>query len=307
MDSNKSEKETRGDLPCGWVRQVDIRETGHRVYCIVTNTGEILRSQRQLNQYLTDNSLGPVLLRGEASEISHTNDEAPNHDCDTEDVKVNNRVGTKKQKENVNPQTKNVPEVGGKEDDQEESNDEEELFKDELEYIRDVENFLKGTDLDLIPSPPTKGDGNCWYRAAADQASLHRLPVAPIDHQQMRLRVCDHLKSLPRQVKEDTINVVFVGKPRGLSDLAHRQRKPGQWVDNMGVMVLATAHFLGRNIHLIGYPPSGASCERGYSLTCIEGGEEGEAHPPLTIFYHDRHYQTLRPPSSTASQPQSNQ
>ena len=34
----------------------------------------------------------------------------------------------------------------------------------------------------------------------------------------------------PLQVKEDTINVVFVGKPRGLTDLAHRQRKPGQWV-----------------------------------------------------------------------------
>ena len=69
-------------------------------------------------------------------------------------------------------------------------------------------------------------------------------------------------------MKKDTIDVVFLGKPRGLSDLAHRQRKPGQWVgaavvvtevpwfdlyiqvDNMGVMVLATAHYLKRNIHL---------------------------------------------------------
>ena len=31
-------------------------------------------------------------------------------------------------------------------------------------------------------------------------------------------------------MKKDTIDVVFLGKPRGLSDLAHRQRKPGQWV-----------------------------------------------------------------------------
>ena len=43
-------------------------------------------------------------------------------------------------------------------------------------------------------------------------------------------QVSDHLKSLPSQVKQDTIDVVFVGKPRGLRDLSTRQRKPGQWV-----------------------------------------------------------------------------
>ena len=83
-------------------------------------------------------------------------------------------------------------------------------------------------------------------------------------------------------------------------------------VDNMGVMVMATAHYLRRNIHLyvaccvrrgwiqiygetkphnsrIGYDPPGHPTERGYSLTVIEG-EGGENYAPLTIFYHDRCY-----------------
>ena len=66
----------------------------------------------------------------------------------------------------------------------------------------------------------------------------------------MRQNVSDHLKRLPNQVgqqamilttpmqmKKDTIDVVFLGKPRGLSDLAHRQRKPGQWVGLAVLMV----------------------------------------------------------------------
>ena len=48
------------------------------------------------------------------------------------------------------------------------------------------------------------------------------------------------------QVKEDTINVVFVGKPRGLSDLAHRQRKPGQWVSCSGWMT-----FVSRSVEIL--------------------------------------------------------
>merc|ERR1712141_828379 len=130
-----------------------------------------------------------------------------------------------------------------------------------------ISKFMEATDLGLIPDPPTKGDGNCWYRAAAEQVIVHSIPRVPKEHLKLRKEISDH---------------------------AHRQRKPGQWVDNMGVMVMATAHYLRRNIHLIGYDHPGQPTERGYSLTVIEG-EGGEDYAPLTIFYHDSHYQTLRP------------
>ena len=88
------------------------------------------------------------------------------------------------------------------------------------------------------------------------------------------------------------IDVVFLGKKRGLSDLASRQRKDGQWVDNTGVMVLSTALYLSRNIHLYSYA---STTTNEVSLTKIDGGEKASDAPPITIFFYDRHYQTLRP------------
>ena len=89
------------------------------------------------------------------------------------------------------------------------------------------------------------------------------------------------------------IDVVFLGKKRGLADLASRQRKDGQWVDNTGVMVLATALYLGRDIHL--YSPTETSATSEVSTTRIEGrGEAGDLEP-LTIFFNCRYYQSLKP------------
>jgi len=168
----------------------------------------------------------------------------------------------------------------------------EDLTESDLQYIAEIDQFMKKIEVNLKAKPVTIGDGNCWYRAAASQVVLHKIPNKPRDHKAMRQEVCNHLKHLPRQVKEDTVNVVYKGKDRGLTDLASRQRKPGQWVDNTGVMVMATAHFLGRNIILYGYPKSQS---RKFSFTEIEGRGQADEYPPLTVFYHGRHYQTLQP------------
>ena len=73
--------------------------------------------------------------------------------------------------------------------------------------------------------------------------------------------------------------MVFKGKSRGLSDLASRQRKDGQWV---------AALYLGRDILL--YSPATTVV----SLTKIEGRGESVDLQPLTIL-HSRHYQSLKP------------
>ena len=96
---------------------------------------------------------------------------------------------------------------------------------------------------------------------------------------------------MPEDIQKNMIDVVFVGKKRGLFDLAHRQRKDGQWVDDTGVMVLATALYLGRNIHIYSYA---SQTTNEVSLTKIDGGEKASDLPAVTIFFYDRHYQTLR-------------
>ena len=133
------------------------------------------------------------------------------------------------------------------------------------------------------------------------------------------------MKQLPEDIQETTISIVFNGKKRGLNELVGRQRKAGQWVDNTGIMVLTTAHYLGRyihptlseyvkittklncthiyshlhiiylcrNIHLYSYPTPGDST-RQFSLTKIEAGAGAEAEPPITVFFYDKHYQTLQ-------------
>ena len=58
----------------------------------------------------------------------------------------------------------------------------EEFGKDELQYIKEIEEFMKKVDLDFQPKPLTKGDGNCWYRAAAAQVEIHDIPNQPRDH-----------------------------------------------------------------------------------------------------------------------------
>jgi len=220
------------------------------------------------------------------------------------DTPVNEKFGSKKRKfgegqDNNSKTTKKYKRrkteksdmcVSGEEICEGEEN--EDLTASDWQYIAEINQFMKEIKLDLEAKPATIGDGNCWYRAAASQVVLHEIPNKPRDHKAMRQEVCNYLKQLPRQVKEDTVNVVYKGKDRGLTDLASRQRKPGQWVDNTGVMVMATAQFLGRNIILYGYPKSQS---RKFSITEIEGRDQADEYPPLTVFYHGMHYQTLRP------------
>ena len=70
-------------------------------------------------------------------------------------------------------------------------------------------------------------------------------------------------------------------------------------MDNTGIMVLTTAHYLGRNIHLYSYPHQSSSSL--FSLTKIDAGFEADNHPPLTVFFYDRHYQTLQKDNDVGS------
>ena len=60
-------------------------------------------------------------------------------------------------------------------------------------------------------------------------------------------------------------------------------------------MVLATALYLGRDIQV--FSPATTDTNE-LSITRIEGRVETADLQPLSVFFHNRHYQTLRPPTN---------
>ena len=61
-------------------------------------------------------------------------------------------------------------EVDAVEDDVSEGSEDMDVVNES--YLEEIAKFMEATDLGLIPDPPTKGDGNCWYRAAAEQVFI---------------------------------------------------------------------------------------------------------------------------------------
>jgi len=170
-------------------------------------------------------------------------------------------------------------------------NEDEKTFSpEEVEFVTEMNQWLLETDLGLEAGPITKGDGNCWFRALSEQVNIHNLPDMPRNHRSLRLEVCDHVKNLPEKVLEDIIQVSFDGKRKKLTDLICRQRFADQWIDDHGIMNLTTAAYLSRDIMIYSYPttPSGK-----YGITKIPSSDD-ESLPPLTVFYSEKHYQTLK-------------
>ena len=60
------------------------------------------------------------------------------------------------------------------------------------------------------------------------------------------------MKQLPEDISANIVDTVFKGKKRGLRNLAFRQAQDGQWIDDNGVVALATAYLLQRNISVQG-------------------------------------------------------
>ena len=55
----------------------------------------------------------------------------------------------------------------------------------------------------MVPFLFTKGDGNEWFRAMAEQVALLKIKDKPVNHKQMRLNVALYvLHELPLEVKE---------------------------------------------------------------------------------------------------------
>ena len=308
-DEGEDEEDTRAseppppaidDLPPGWCRKEVSKVFSKNELIIIVQApdGKQFDSQKKLNSYLARNKMqlkisidGPIENRITPEEMS-TKEKTDSISPEQDEVKEVKKRGRPKKEETA------VTNRNLTNDDIDEDCDREFCHQDHC-YIEEIDKFMKETGLNLKAFPPTKGDGNCWFRAIADQVVIQNIPDKARNHRALRLEVCDHVKMLPEDIRETTIAIVFNGKKRGLSELVARQRRAGQWVDNTGIMVLTTAHYLVRNIHLYSYPSETGDNARPYSLTRIEAGPGAEDHSPVTVFFYDKHYQTLQPDNTS--------
>ena len=70
---------------------------------------------------------------------------------------------------------------------------------------------------------------------------------------ELRKAVARHLRQLSSDRKAAIADTLFGGRTRRLNSLAQRQMRSGEYVDDDGVMALATADYLGRNIVVYGF------------------------------------------------------
>ena len=116
------------------------------------------------------------------------------------------------------------------------------------------------------------------------------------DHLGMRAAVCDAMVSMSEA--EEWSENHFGGSWWSYLQFVTANSLPGTWTDEAGIMVQATAIFLGRIIRVVGTINAG----HGDGWTTIEAGAEAELLPPLHIgYYQDWHYQSLALVPGTAS------
>ena len=106
--------------------------------------------------------------------------------------------------------------------------------------------------------------------------------------------MAEHMKQLPKDVSVSIVDTIFKGKIRGLRNLASRQKRDGQWIDDNGVVALTTAHLLQRNIAVYSFPPKNSDLSLSATETMVDGGPGAASSRPIPVFYLGNHYQALK-------------
>ena len=117
--------------------------------------------EEQVNSEAGEQGISPVPLK-EGATIVVEQPQKENIDPTIETKLVKKAKKTKKE---AGPE-----ELDAVEDDVSEGSEDMDVVNES--YLEEIAKFMEATDLGLIPDPPTKGDGNCWYRAAAEQVFI---------------------------------------------------------------------------------------------------------------------------------------
>ena len=198
LEEKSPDNATISDLPSGWSRKEVPKAFSKQKEVIVVieaPDGKQFDSQKKLNSYIARNKMNvKINIDGPVEKIKSK---------ETEETEVDKNSAT--EEETVSSNKEIVPETRKKtgktkkedtvETDRNLTNqdiDEEcdrEFCQQDLIYIEEINKFLAETELQLQARPATKGDGNCWFRAVADQVVSQNIPDKARNHRALRLEV----------------------------------------------------------------------------------------------------------------------
>ena len=222
-----SEEITSEDLPTGWTRKQISKafRKNETVVVVQTPDGKQFDCQKKLNSYIARNKLNiKVSIDGPFDTLESKKPEvkpSAGEKAEVEESEKREKRKVKKEKKEKTAETDGALTNKGLDEDEEEESEKkekrkvkkekkertaetdgaltnkeldedeekEELTEDELNYISEIKKFLKANQLALSPTPPTKGDGNCWFRAVAEQVEFHQIPDKAKNYRALRLEV----------------------------------------------------------------------------------------------------------------------
>ena len=118
-----------------------------------------------------------------------------------------------------------------------------------LVFNNSLQDHIQKYNLGLRERALIPGDGNCWFASIADLAKLHKLNV-PEDPNVLRIAIANSLKTHPQ--KSQWVRSIFNGKARSFNRFVKENSIPGTFVDNFGLLVIATSDYLDAVIHIVG-------------------------------------------------------
>ena len=202
LEEKSPDKATISDLPSGWSRKEVPKAFSKQKEVIVVieaPDGKQFDAQKKLNSYIARNKMnvkisidGPVEKSKSKETLSLTEDTKGDKNSATEEETVSSNKEIVSETRKKAGKTKKEDTV---ETDRYLTNqdiDEEcdrEFCQQDLIYIEEINKFLAETELQLQARPATKGDGNCWFRAVADQVVSQNIPDKARNHRALRLEV----------------------------------------------------------------------------------------------------------------------
>ena len=160
-----------------------------------------------------------------------------------------------------------------------------------LVSVDSLVDFLLQFSLGLRMRSRIEGDGNCWWSTVCDLIS-HMGLNAPTNPTMLRKMVVDTLPAHPMRL--NWAQALYKGKLSAFNRFVKEQRKPGTWTDMGGIIVVATADFLGVTFHIAG----DENCTKNSRnpILVVEGQRKSEDRANVVLhvgYYQNQHFTSL--------------